>query len=94
MLEMQRIEFGPVSKGGYDDSYIINTLITIAEVRKKEIFRNSGIDENDETIRFYGRHNLYLTNYNIEPPQKFFGAIKVQNELEVQFQIKLKEISE
>lgn len=92
MLEMQRIEFGPVSKGGYDDSFIINTLITIAEVKNREIFRNSGIEENDEAIRFYGKHNLYLTNYNIEPPQKFFGTIKVQNELEVEFEIKLVDI--
>jgi hypothetical protein len=93
VLEMKRIEFGPPSKGGYDDSYIINTLITIAEVRKTEVFRNSGIEEDDKHIRFYGKHNLFLTNYNIEPPQKFFGTIKVQNELEVEFEINLHGLS-
>ncbi len=93
VLEMKRIEFGPPSKGGYDDSYIINTLITIAEVRKTEVFRNSGIEEDDKRIRFYGKHNLLLTNYNIEPPQKFFGTIKVQNELEVEFEINLLSLS-
>ncbi len=45
------------------------------------------INQSAEDLIFRGKRALKLTDFNIEPPTKFFGLVQVTNELKVDFEI-------
>lgn len=49
--------------------------------------------ETGRGVRFFGRTNLNLKNYCIEPPTKFMGMVKVHEELSIQFDIQVDAVS-
>lgn len=43
----------------------------------------------DDTALLSGERRIQLTDFNIEPPEKFFGAVKVSDAIEINFSLVL-----
>lgn len=67
-----------------------NVVITIAGVTRK-VYLEAGkiINYDDDQLSFFGEKSLKMTDFNIEPPTKMLGAIKVRDELNIAFHIKM-----
>lgn len=67
-----------------------NVVITIAGV-KREVFLEKGkiINYDDDQLSFFGEKALKMTDFEIDPPSKMLGAIKVRDELNIAFHIKM-----
>lgn len=51
----------------------------------KEVSMIFNLEINNETVLLMGKHTILMTDFGIEPPKAFFGAIKVGNEIEITF---------
>lgn len=47
------------------------------------------INRSEEELTFLGKKTLKMTDFNIEPPTKFFGMVTVTDELKVEFEINM-----
>ncbi len=47
---------------------------------------------NGKTKKFNGEKSICLSDFNIDAPEKFMGMIKVQDEIQVNFEILFEEI--
>ena len=47
---------------------------------------------NGKTKKFNGEKSICLGDFNIDAPEKFMGMIKVQDEIQVNFEILFEEI--
>ncbi len=43
----------------------------------------------DGTVRLFGRRNMYFSNFNLIPPQKMLGLVRVEDGLTVEFNMHL-----
>lgn len=63
--------------------------ITLVDViisgKKKSYITKINIAEEENKIVVIGKINLLLTDYGLNPPSKFFGLIKVKNEVGIDF---------
>lgn len=75
----------PVQKG----KYLIKAKgdLTIAGATQAIIMDISAVVNADNTITCSGTENLKLTDYKIDPPSFMLGAMKVKNDLTVQFNL-------
>ncbi len=82
LLELNRIELSSPSKG------IANVCITIAGIQN---FYDVPVSiTNGNISRFKGKMELDIKDYNLEAPTKLFGAIVVKDEIEIDFDLKVK----
>ena len=65
-------------------------VITIAGVTR-DVYLEKGkiINYDDDQLSFYGEKSLKMTDFKIDPPTKMLGAIKVKDELNIAFHIKM-----
>lgn len=72
--------------------YAIKTTgeLTIAGVTQTIAMTISAIINSDNTITCSGSENLKLTDYKIDPPSFMLGAMKVKNDLTIQFNLTYK----
>lgn len=63
--------------------------LSVAEKRREEMIRDCHVFQQGELLFIGGHHTIYLTTYDIEPPRKFFGAVVVKNELDINFEVVL-----
>ncbi len=72
--------------------YAIKTTgeLTIAGVTQTIAMTISAIINPDNTITCSGSENLKLTDYKIDPPSFMLGAMKVKNDLTIQFNLTYK----
>lgn len=64
--------------------------IMIAGVYQKyQVADGLVINRSEEELTFRGKKTLKMTDFNIEPPTKFFGMVTVTDELKVEFEIHL-----
>lgn len=64
--------------------------LTIAGVTQTIVMNISATVNPDNTITITGSENLKLTDYKIEPPSFMLGAMKVKNDLTIQFNLTYK----
>ncbi|GAB3914654.1 YceI family protein [Mucilaginibacter boryungensis] len=64
--------------------------LTIAGVTQTIIMNITATVNPDNTITVTGSENLKLTDYKIEPPSFMLGAMKVKNDLTIQFNLTYK----
>lgn len=82
LLELNRINLSSPSKG------IANVCITIAGIQN---FYDVPITIKNDTIsRFKGTLELDIKDFNLEAPTKLFGAIVVKDEIEIDFDLKVR----
>ena len=67
----------------------MNFLLSIAGITKKVRSEYSTEQNNSNSIVLNGTTLINLTDFNIQPPEKFFGIIKVKNEVFINFKILL-----
>lgn len=48
------------------------------------------LNRSEEELTFRGKQTLKMTDFNIEPPTKFFGMVTVTDELKVEFEINMR----
>jgi len=59
------------------------TAITIAGVRREVEMSVRGQRIDSENFRFVGEKDLYMSNFNLEPPKPLFGLIKVHDLIQI-----------
>ena len=64
--------------------------LTIAGVTKPIVMQVNGEVNADNTITCTGQEKIKLTEYNIQPPSFMLGAMKVANDLTIQFTLNFK----
>lgn len=71
------------------NKYAIKTTgeLTIAGVTQTILMTISAIINSDNTITCTGSENIKLTDYKIDPPSFMLGAMKVKNDLTIQFNL-------
>ncbi|HTE00103.1 MAG TPA: YceI family protein [Mucilaginibacter sp.] len=76
---------------GQKDNFIIQATgsLTIAGVSQVITMQVSGLVNPDKTITCTGQQKLKLTDYKIDPPSFMLGAMKVKNDLTIQFSLNL-----
>ena len=68
------------------DSVIVPDInITLAGVTKKYRVRCRKINCNTKFIVITGQQDIELTGFGLVPPQKYFGLIKVENDVVINF---------
>lgn|GEM_PF-1280443 len=71
-------------------SVISEVTITLAGVKRDvSILEGYVINHSRESLTLSGLQQLEMKSFNIEPPTKFFGMVKVNNELSVGFEISM-----
>lgn len=67
-----------------------NVTVSLAGVTRDAIIEDGQvINHSENSLTLKGSKLLLMTDFEIEPPTKFLGLIRVTNELEVQFEIRL-----
>ncbi|MCC8424915.1 YceI family protein [Mucilaginibacter sp. UR6-11] len=64
--------------------------LTIAGVTQTIVMNVSAVVNADNTISCSGSENIKLTDYKIDPPSFMLGAMKVKNDLTIQFNLTYK----
>lgn len=57
----------------------------ITDVEREDNIDRATIELKEQCLVFSGNHQVLMTSFNIEPPTKFFGAVKASDLLEIQF---------
>lgn len=57
----------------------------ITDVEREDNIDRATVELQEKCMVFSGNHQVLMTSFNIEPPTKFFGAVKAADLLEVQF---------
>lgn len=69
-----------------------NADITLAGKIRNYVIQFSYKKTNSDNIELIGRRTILFSEFGLTPPSKLGGAIKVKNELEVEFRLHLKRI--
>lgn len=74
------------------NKYLVKTTgeLTIAGVTRTITMDIIAVVEQDKTVICSGSEKLKLTDYKIEPPSFMLGAMKVKNDLTIQFSLQYK----
>ena len=64
-----------------------NAIIQIASQTQIENIQNGYLRNYEGQFILGGSHKIKMTQYNIEPPSKFFGAVKAKEELYIEFEV-------
>jgi hypothetical protein len=83
-IDKEQIEL--LESGSECDS--INAIITITQ-ESKQIWIPIKKEEQIKGVFLTGKFDLLLTNFNLTPLSKFFGLVKVENNVVIDFKIKL-----
>jgi hypothetical protein len=67
--------------------------IELAGVKKKFQVNYKVAKESAQTIRLIGNQDVNFSDFNIVPPRKIGGMIQTNNELTVEFNLKMKQIN-
>lgn len=82
LLEVNKVKIQSPSKG------LANVCITIAGIQK---FYDVPVQiKNDEVAHFQGVLGLDINDFGLEPPKKLFGIIQVKDEIEINFDLKVR----
>lgn len=82
LLEVNRVKIDSKTSG------IANVCITIAG--RQKVYDVPVQIKNDEIAQFSGTLELNINDYGLEPPKKLFGMIQVKDEIEIKFNLKVK----
>lgn len=72
-----------------NDSIEVNTKIKLNGIENRHSLKIHP-NQSDENLFFKGSTRIKLDHYKIQAPSKFFGMVKVKNDLEIQLNLKLK----
>lgn len=78
----EKDKMGSVLKG--------QAVVTLAGTARKIDISCRKEEMEDGTMKLTGSQTFLFTGFGLEPPRKFFGAIKVNNEVTVDFKILMK----
>ena len=67
----------------------VDGTFAIAGVNKRDNMNVHATIAPDGTITFTGSKKIKMSDYNIEPPKAFLGALTTGNEVEISFKINL-----
>ena len=67
-----------------------HVTLYIAGQPKREYIENAYIKQSDQSLALTGSHLVLMSDFNIEPPTKLFGAVRTEDAIEILFSIKLK----
>lgn len=82
LLEVNRVKIKSESKG------VANVCITIAGIQK---FYDVPVNIQKGAIsNFEGKLSLNINDFNLEPPKKLFGIIQVKDDIQINFDLKIK----
>lgn len=88
MIKLRSLSFDPTSN---DTTWHLEADIKLHGVVRKETFLLD-CHQNGSQLHITGKKMLKLTNFNIQPFSRAFGAVKVKNEFEVTYDIILDRI--
>lgn len=74
-----------------DSSVLRNVEITIAGITRKYNIQCVTQDNGEEGLKLIGSVRIDLKDLQIEPPVKYFGMVKIKNEVIVNFGIGIKD---
>ncbi len=83
---------------GYDEAHMANNVMAQVEMviagsnKPVQLNLNGTKNEDDGFFRVSGRHTLHLTDFGIDPPKALFGLIKVQDQIDIMFDIAFKQL--
>ena len=83
---------------GYDEAHIANNVMAQVEMviagskQPVQLILDGTKNEKDGFFRVSGRHTLHLTDFGIEPPKALFGLIKVQDQIDILFDIAFRQL--
>jgi hypothetical protein len=72
-----------------DSTEVVMVNITLAGVKRSMDVYCSIVKDDANHFTLSGTRLVKLSDFNLIPPSKFFGLIKVKNEITIHFEIKL-----
>ncbi len=90
LLQIRQININPDSEGFDRLAVTADVAVTIAGVsRDFLIFDSYVINETEEDLTLYGTQSVKMTDFNIDPPVRFWGAVRVSDALKINFKIRM-----
>ncbi len=86
------IKFLQLKESNEGKTYTGVLEITIAGVSRKYPVTCAVQTANAKEKYFAGTNHFELSDFKLDPPEKFFGAVKVANKVSVNFQLRLKAV--
>jgi len=74
--------------GGSENRYATKTIFTIAGVTNNYKV-DSGYQAGIKSLKAYGQYELDITEFGLEPPKKFLGLVKVDQNVTIVFSLYL-----
>ena len=87
-----RIKFLHLKESNEGKTYVGLLEITIAGITRKYPVTCSVHTANAHEKYFNGTNTIDLSDFNLDPPEKFFGTVKVANKVSVNFHLTLKAV--
>jgi len=74
-----------------DSTYSVSTeaLFSIAKATRREDIKNGALRNLHDKQVISGSHHVKMTSFGLTPPTKFFGTVKVADELSLEFELVL-----
>ncbi|MFT7233254.1 MAG: hypothetical protein ACI8TA_002478 [Cyclobacteriaceae bacterium] len=90
LLQINQININPDSKGFERVGVTADVTVTIAgQSRDLLIFDSYVINETDQDLTLHGTETVRMTDFNIDPPIRFWGALRVYDQLTIIFNIQM-----
>lgn len=86
LAEVQSADGKPIRPASAN-AFVAKTYITLAGKKKVNNVKVESVKNADGSYRFSGKHQISLSSYGLEPPRAFFGLIKVNDVITVQFDL-------
>jgi hypothetical protein len=88
-MRIDEIRYEGNSRNGVGGPVTATITLLIAGERGVEHIRKANIHRIQKKVIFSGTHEVLMTRFKIDPPTKMFGAVRTQDQLEIDFTIQI-----
>jgi hypothetical protein len=88
-MRIDEIKYEGNSRNGSGGPVSAMITLLIAGERGVEHIRKANIHRIQQKVIFSGTHEVLMTRFKIDPPTKMFGAVRTEDQLEIDFAIQI-----
>lgn len=89
-LQINQVDISPDSEGFEKLKVSADITVTIAGVSQALVVGDSYVlNESASILTLFGKQSVNMTDFGIEPPTRFWGALRVYDQLDIDFEIRM-----